>query len=280
MQERLTGGPFVALGVPPSATASEIRTAFLQLTKTYHPARFGYMSPELQRLSNEVFLALRAAHDAIAKPTRGTAKSVDRSGITPATPIPTGPRPVVAAAPASTRPGAVAPGGLSPSRPAGASSPPALATSSSLSATPPGGVRVGVMRPIGAVARPGTPRPGSAGTGAPPAAAAPAAAPSQAPATTTPAAAATAGKADELAPILEQMRLGQWDAARAALAALAARSPEVPRYRALICYARGREAQLSYDLDAARVELQDALQIDPELQLAKTALAELFTRRK
>jgi Tfp pilus assembly protein PilF len=79
---------------------------------------------------------------------------------------------------------------------------------------------------------------------------------------------------------LEHMQRGQWDAARAILAALAARAPDVPRFRALQSYARGREAQLAHRLDEARVELQDALQIDPDLQLAKTALAELFTRRK
>src|SRR5262245_18062707 len=66
MLERLAGDPHAALGIPLTATASEIRTAFLELTKRYHPARFGYLSSELQRLSNEVFLSLRAAHDAIA----------------------------------------------------------------------------------------------------------------------------------------------------------------------------------------------------------------------
>jgi hypothetical protein len=45
-------------------------------------------------------------------------------------------------------------------------------------------------------------------------------------------------------------------------------------------YARGREAQVGGRVDDARVELQDALELDPELQLAKTALTELFTRRK
>ena len=82
MQERLAGGPYVALGISPAATPAEIRTAFLQLTKTYHPARFGYMSPELQRLSNEVFLSLRAAHDSIARPARAAAAAkADRSGV-------------------------------------------------------------------------------------------------------------------------------------------------------------------------------------------------------
>src|SRR5262249_55803574 len=84
----------------------------------------------------------------------------------------------------------------------------------------------------------------------------------------------------QLAGALEQMQRRQWDAARAILTALAERAPEVPRYRALLCYARGREAQLAQRVDDARVELQEALQIDPDLQLAKTALTELFIRRK
>jgi Tfp pilus assembly protein PilF len=105
--------------------------------------------------------------------------------------------------------------------------------------------------------------------------------PPGAPAATLPGPRPPPGGADrELAGVLEQLQRGQWEAARQTLAALAARAPDVPRYRALLSYARGREAQLAHRLDEARVELQDALQIDPELQLAKTALAELFTRRK
>lgn len=277
MQERLIGGPYVALGVPPSATASEIRTAFLQLTKTYHPARFGYMSTELQRLSNEVFLLLREAHDSIAKPTRGSAKQSDRSGLFPAVAAVASQRPAQATAPPPARPGPTSPPGPpgpqsprmapvtgappigGPPRPARMPSPspsPEDAGDRRIpSRAPSGDIRVAVVRPAAAVVRPGA----MARTGSAPGA---------------------AGKPDELAPILEQMQRGQWEAARTALAALAAKAPDTPRYRALICYARGREAQLAQRVDEARVELQDALQIDPELQLAKTALAELFTRRK
>lgn len=68
--------------------------------------------------------------------------------------------------------------------------------------------------------------------------------------------------------------------ARMKLETLVARQPTVPRYQALIHYAKGREAQLARRIDEARVELMDALQLDPDLQLAKTALGELFTRRK
>ena len=67
MQERLGRDPFEALGLN-SSDPGEVRTAFLALTKIYHPARFARMPTEIQRLSNEVFLSMRAAHDALVRP--------------------------------------------------------------------------------------------------------------------------------------------------------------------------------------------------------------------
>jgi hypothetical protein len=317
MQERLVGGPHAALGVSPAASPAEIRAAFLALTKTYHPARFGYMSAELQRLSNEVFLSLRAAHDALARPARAAAAArADRSGAYPRTErssgqfpavvVPksersgplsaplrsdrSGPIAAVAAPPRSDRGSSQFPAVAAPPRsdrgssqfPAVAAPPrsdrsssqfPAVATPASgvplpvpsdapsrsfrvtQTSTPPAGVRIGAGRPTGAPP-----------TGQP--AASPAASPLQ------------AGSDRELAGVYEQLQRGQWAAARTLLSVLVARTPGVPRYLALLCYARGREAQLAHRLDEARVELQAALQLDPELALAKTALAELFTRRK
>jgi hypothetical protein len=92
-------------------------------------------------------------------------------------------------------------------------------------------------------------------------------------------AAPPAGLQTEAAAI-DLLQRQQWDPARSLLHQLQARDPSSKRIRALMCYARGREAQLDRRLDDARVELQDALDLDPELQLAKTALTELFTRRK
>jgi hypothetical protein len=245
MQVRLAGDPYAALGVSPAATPAEIRAAFLALTKTYHPVRFGYMSAELQRLSNEVFLSLRGAHDAIARPARAAASAradrsgafqkSDRSGVFPRTERSSDVFPAVTA-PRSDRSSGVLPAVTAPR---------SDRSSGVLPAQPP------------PTARPVAGRP----TNAPPVGAA-------------------RPEDRELAGALEQLQRGQWAAARATLSALAARTPNVPRYLALLSYARGREAQLAHRLDEARVELQAALQLDPDLQLAKTALAELFTRRK
>ncbi|HUJ58279.1 MAG TPA: hypothetical protein VLX92_07295, partial [Kofleriaceae bacterium] len=67
MQSRIAQGPHIALGVAEIATAEQIRSAFLELTKQYHPARFGRMSVEVQRMSNEVFLGIKAAHEAMLR---------------------------------------------------------------------------------------------------------------------------------------------------------------------------------------------------------------------
>jgi len=340
MQERLAVGPHVALGVDASATAPQVRTAFLQLTKTYHPARFGYMSAELQKLANEVFLALRAAHDAVARPARarersdrsgaypgGVARASDRSGAYPTAVVRVSDRSGAYPA-AMPRPGersggfpavvpkagersggfpAVVPkagersgalpaavpkagerSGLPPAIGSGPPSPiPTRPPSAGLAPatsriTPPPGVRVGVVRPV---AGPGSPlaQPPQSAAQPPRAATRPTAAQAVRPATGPSIGSPTGGPRSDLIDMttaLEHLQRGQWESARALLTALAERVPELRRYRALIAYSRGREAQLAGRLDEARVELQDSLQIDPDLQLAKTALAELFTRRK
>src|SRR5215470_5610909 len=58
------------LGVTASATPDDVRAAFLQLTKHFHPVRFGRMAGDIQKQANEVFLALRAAHDSVARTLR------------------------------------------------------------------------------------------------------------------------------------------------------------------------------------------------------------------
>jgi len=76
------------------------------------------------------------------------------------------------------------------------------------------------------------------------------------------------------------MGMGMWDAAQAAVDSLVSRNPQNKRYGALGCYARGRRAQLEGRIRDAQIELQEALTLDPDLDVAKTAVAELYARRK
>ena len=273
MQERLASDPMTALGITPSASVEDVRAAFLELTKQYHPVRFGRMAADIQKLSNEVFLALRAAHDAAAKNLRKrsgpipTTRAQPPSGPTavptataslPSAPQPQPGRIVQQPPPKLARPGGVheqraegrAEGNDTGERPATPAVPPTPSgASSDLKAA---------VRPVGA--QPTGPTPAR-------------------PASRAPAAAPAAAVRDE-AGVIELLQRQQWDQAKTAPHQLSARDPGSKRLRALMCYARGREAQLSGLVDDARVELQDALDFDPDLQLAKTALTELFTRRK
>jgi tetratricopeptide (TPR) repeat protein len=239
MQERLARGPNAALGIPAGASSDDARTAFLQLTKRYHPVRFGRMATDIQKQANEVFLALRAAHDAVAR-------SLRRPGVAPTASIPalSGPTDGRGGQPLPAR--AARPG--SPPEPG--ERPPAQPSTPSMGAKP-------------AANRPGVP------TLAP-----------RAPAPLRTLGSGPAASVRDEAGVLDLLQRQQWDQARSALHQLLARDPSSKRTQALLCYARGREAQLDRRLDDARVELQDALDLDPDLQAAKTALTELFTRRK
>lgn len=360
MQARLARGPHDALGIAGNATAGEVRTAFLELTKTYHPARFGRMSQDTQRLSNEVFLKLREAHDALVKmlgpapsprskvasqlPPMGpsgtgghrvvqdpdAAKSSPRGRSSTQQPPMSAPaqNPATKSSPFSRAPSQGLPTSAVPAQPAttpnaSKSSPfghqrqssqaiPKIADSSGIrpptppqtppaanpasqsqwkprTPTPPLGVRTPTPPPAGQsqsgqtgpIPRPTTP-PGTAGPqrpttpiGAQPRPATP---PGQPGATRPPA--SDFDERAELMLVMDLVRRSQWPGARQALEKLASRVPGSKHYRAMLAYARAREAQMAGRIDDAILELQHALQIDPELTLAKTTLADLQSRRK
>lgn len=242
MQERLARGPMVALGITPASSAEDVRTAFLQLTKRFHPVRFGRMATDIQKQANEVFLALRAAHDVVARTLR--------------------------------RPGA--PAGVIPSTPSGPAPPggPGASDGRTGQGLPARTARIPSPEPE----RPAAPSPPA--TAAKPATTRPVAAPARAPGVARPTGSGPPITARDEAAVLDLLQRQQWDLARSALHQLAARDPSSRRVQALMSYARGREAQLDRRLDDARVELQEALELDPDLQPAKIALGELFTRRK
>jgi hypothetical protein len=352
MQMRISQGPYAALGIAENALANEVRAAFLQLTKQFHPARFGRMSGEIQKLSNEVFLGIKAAHDTLARqlgarrgvphttgivtteiqrPAPGSGGTQRGVGLVSRTTTPTLARGTDRA---NTRPSAQAiaqPGSqraatplpvtsraptpppssraLTPS-PAPAPTPSRTPTPSPAPtqpirqtqrvATPPYGVqsraptgplpsrtttpvdpsqRVPPARPSQPmpVQRPGMPRPGTPSPDAinPPTIRYSGVQPTQ----PLPRVGSGAGPAvDEEGDLEAAMGLlgaKNYTAARQALHALAAKVPQSRRYRALLCYARGRETAASGRIDDAVLEFQRALQLDSELEIAKQAIREL-----
>lgn len=299
MQVRLSHGPHEALGVQTSgATPEGVRAAFLSLTKQFHPARFGRMSTELQRLSNEVFLGIKAAHETLLRslgvPLRGGARA-NQSQVMP----------VLSAEGTNktARPGAPRAVGTSPQQPMPAIPRTLTPTRHGVGmtgTTPPFGVRVTAARPgtppqttpQTTPVRPGTPpqrpttpqstsRASTPNLGGPPK-----------PVTIDPETHRGTGpwqplakptamfdERAELQLVLDALAAKNWGAAKALLNGLAARVPTSKRYRALIAYTRGREAQAASRGEDAAQEFQRALQLDPDLQQAKSALAELLRRR-
>jgi len=354
MQLRIAEGPYSALGLDHAATSEEVRAAFLGLTKQYHPARFGRMSSEIQRLSNEVFLGIKSAHDQLQKSLGGSvrggspnqrgaipvqAEGTERGVGTPkrtghvpfggpvgpggrgpqfrtqlGTPAPSSQQPAQPLARGTDRAATPPPAGQRPASqitpPAGAQriSSPALPRTTTPAAmpprpgTPPSGIPAQRTTPPHGIpiqqrpatpARSSTPQPTPARGATPPGAAPPrpadlnpgtirhsgaAAAP---PSGAQPA--RPAGPAfDERATLRECMMLlneKKWTDARVALHSLASKVPASKSYRALLCYARGREAHAAGRTDEAQLEYQRALQLEPELDLAKQAVAELTGRR-
>ncbi|HEY5923882.1 MAG TPA: hypothetical protein VIV11_19520 [Kofleriaceae bacterium] len=348
MLMRISQGPYAALSILESASAEEVRGAFLELTKQFHPARFGRMSNDLQRMSNEVFLGIKAAHDQLVKllgstgrpapargstsPGAGTGGTVRGTGLVPkpgpqpsplnrgsdrptssrpSTPVMTTPASGMprAASPLTTPTGARAPTpqatqpmarGLTPAlgvpmrpttpqgeserrettgvaaAPTRPATPPITERRLNLPGTPerrptpPGGVTA--QRPTSphGIPRPNTPQRAPASEAASPATirytgAQP---PPQSKSAAT-------DESAELKHAMDLLTSKDWTAARLAFHALAAKVPQSRQYRALLCYARGRETQATGRADDATMEFQRALQLDPELQIAKDALRDL-----
>jgi len=289
MQSRFSRGPSVTLGLEEAgATVETVRAAFLTLTKQFHPARFGRMSVPIQRLSNEVFLGIKGAHDQLMKslgsPPRGstmqssggmpvlaaegTNRMQQRSGSSP----PRAASPPPGAQSRTVTPGPAIPRTWTPTKP-GLAIPPAPrpGTPQPRPGTPP---QQRPTTPQAPAERPSTQRfppvaaqndpPTTRGTGE-----------WQQLQRTAPA----FDERVELQQVLDALGQKNWGAAKALLNGLAARVPASKQYRALLAYTRGREAQTAGRGEDAVMEFQRALQLDPDLQQAKSAMAELLRRR-
>lgn len=304
MQSRISQGPYAALGIAEAATAEQVRAAFLALTKQFHPARFGRLAVDVQKLSNEVFLGIKSAHDQLLK-QRGGGKRTMQSGSMPvitdaktsgAIPVIRAPTPAPArptgSVPPQSRPG-TPPLARGTDRPPERPSTPAVSRTStpsqpivSRTSTPAAPVRPTTPAfgtPIPPKTSPGIravtpthPRPPT------PPARPPTPSSSLNPDTVRGFAPPKEPAFDERAALREALMLlneQTWSAARQALSTLAAKVPQSKNYRALLGYARGREAQTAGRADEAALEYQRALELDPQLAMAKQALAEVQRRR-
>jgi hypothetical protein len=276
MQDRLTRGPHATLGIEMTANGDQIRAAFLELTKQFHPARYARMSPELQRMSNEVFLGIRAFYDQLAKlhprtpPTKPKPKRA-----TPARGVPVvSSSNDVRATPGRGIPAIPASSGVRPTDPkllGGAVSTPAGDNNPAVRP------HVKSPTPAGVPVRPADPNAIRLGTNLdlrPPTPAKPSAKASQ-PLTVS---APRVDEPAELASGHELLRRGEWTLARQTFQALANRVPASRHYRALLTYATAKETSIPRYLDQAIVELERALQSDPSL-LNLTALLDDLRRK-
>ncbi|MFT3698194.1 MAG: DnaJ domain-containing protein [Kofleriaceae bacterium] len=87
--------PFLVLGVGYETTDADVRAAFGELTKRYHPDRFArYQSTKLRQIAAEIFILIRDAYRKLADdpsrkqvrstlPRAGTPPPVPRTGATP-----------------------------------------------------------------------------------------------------------------------------------------------------------------------------------------------------
>jgi len=273
MKRRLELGPHAALGIVEGANAQVARAAFLQLTKTYHPAKFAREAPEIVRQANEVFLALRAAYESV---TGGRRPSQPMGALAQPQPRPTPAQGV----PVLQRPASGTPPQREPATPARRTTPmrgiPSQPTDRDRSLTPIRGVPIPPSSatppapramPLG-VSIKGAPKP-------PPPSTTAKATPDATPHIELPPGVEPGTEEAELELAMYHLRRKHWTDARKALHALAARNPKEKRYRALLSYARGREAQDGNRRDEARTEFARALQLDPDLQVAKAALAQV-----
>jgi hypothetical protein len=91
--------PFLVLGVGYEASDAEVRSAFGELTKRYHPDRFArYESPELRAVAAEIFILIRDAYRRLVD-VNGRSQVLSSLGRTPAPRAVPGPRSAAAAVP-------------------------------------------------------------------------------------------------------------------------------------------------------------------------------------
>ena len=143
MQAKLKRSPLEALGVVAGASPAEIRSAFMALTKQYHPAKFARLDEATVKLANEVFLDLREAYEALqAAATSKRARTIPGPGVadveTPKRPETAGQASAQPSQPSHANAGAPRPGPVTrPAEPARAEPRPAVGRAPLAGATSP-----------------------------------------------------------------------------------------------------------------------------------------------
>jgi len=278
--------------VAEGADAKALRTAFLELTKIYHPAKFAREPVDIVREANEVFLSLRAAYEQAAqigprRPGSGGIRATPAGGVpilAPARANPPTPRTEPSPRTTPARGAPITPqrganGVRAEPAPAPASTPAPTPTQPIVTLKPPGSVTTRLPAAARSAQPSGTARSTPGAQPTVPRADDPASA-----ANTTgrigfvePPPDSTTTEEAEREVAMGYLRKKQWSEARKALHALAARvsADDRKRYRALLSYARGREAQDLGRHEDARAEFTRALQLDPDLGVAKAAMAQV-----
>jgi len=246
--------PFLVLGVSYSANDQEVRTAFGELTKRYHPDRFArYESSELRAVAAEIFILIRDAYRKLGD-AAGRASALAAIG-----------KPITVPAPRRTNP------------PAGGN--PVVGRSTPAGGTPKlsGPVRtVGAVHKVDTVRKPPEPAlleqqkpPGSVnahdvGTVRKPEITAP---PAQADRSTT--------SLPDAAAVEELVDAGRYDEALAAYRMLVKRGPNDRAIRAGVELCEGLLALGARDRLEAAQRFEAALEIDPSNERAARELAEM-----
>jgi DnaJ-domain-containing protein 1 len=292
--------PFLVLGVGYEASDADVRAAFGNLTKRYHPDRFArYESDELRQVAAEIFILIRDAYRRLGDATARAQvlQSLGKPGSAPRA-IPGPPRIPPTVPPPAVRSGRAVPPSTPPaSLPAGSLAPPPIPVLAALPANPATAptAPVPVIRRGGPSAPAATrpePRPGTAaGPGARPSGsslpAPQSAEPSRAKrAATDPGAAAPSGRrsqqiavatADpaEIAALEALIDDGKLDDALATYRALGKQFPHDRSLRAGVELCEGLRAMAGRDRLEAAQRFEAALEIDPSNERAARELADM-----
>lgn len=245
--------PFLVLGVDYEATDAEVRAAFGELTKRYHPDRFArYESAELRNVAEEIFILIRDAYrrlgDAVARTL--LLQSLGKPAPAPHA-VPAPPRPV----PPGSPPRASWAPGREPAPIASAAIGSAAPISSAAPAAPVVPVVPAVPRPVAIPARPAARDPAS-----------------RRPLPTQPSPISAPLDVSPLEDLIDQGRL---DEALAAYRVMGKKHPHDRNLRAGVELCEGLLALAARDRFEAAQRFEAALEIDPSNERAARELADM-----